>query len=211
MSGSLPTRWIVGVKPQMVRYATDCIAVSASWAGCPGDGSRPQRCRTAIPQCRAGLACDFLPRHSRGYRYCAGLAWPHERRTPFALSRERTMSRRLKVSSAQLGPINLADSRASVVEADGRDAEGGRFARLEVRGVPGARAHHLLPALLDGRPERGREVLREPDAEPGDGCRCSSWRAPRASASTWAMPSAPKRAASRTTSTPRSWSDRTAG
>src|SRR5437764_10000005 len=53
-------------------------------------------------------------------------------------------------------------------EAHGRDAEGGRFARLEVRGVSRTRAHHLLSALLDGRPERGRQVLRIADAEPGD-------------------------------------------
>jgi len=45
------------------------------------------------------------------------------------------VSRRLKVSAAQLGAIHRADSRKSVVKAAGRDAEGGRFARLEVRGV----------------------------------------------------------------------------
>ena len=58
------------------------------------------------------------------------------------------MARRLKVASAQLGPIHLADDRVSVVRrliAMLREAHG-QGCRFVV--FPGTGAHHLLSALL---------------------------------------------------------------
>src|SRR6266851_7613701 len=49
-------------------------------------------------------------------------------------------------------------------QAAGRNAQRGRFAWLQVRGVSRAGAHHLLSALVDGEPGRGRQILRGADA-----------------------------------------------
>jgi predicted amidohydrolase len=55
------------------------------------------------------------------------------------------MARNLKIAAAQLGPLHKADSRAAAVkEADAPAARGARDGR-EVRRLPRARAHHLLP------------------------------------------------------------------
>ena len=120
------------------------------------------------------------------------------------------MSRRLKVSSAQLGPIHRADSRASVVrrmiemlkEADSRGSKFVVFPELALT--------TFFPRYWYDDPNEVEKYFENQMPSP-ERRRCSSWRAPRGSASTWAMPSGRKRAASRTTSTLRSWSGRTAG
>ena len=78
------------------------------------------------------------------------------------------MARTLRVASAQLGPIHLADTREAVVarlcsmlrEAHGMGAKLVVFSR--------AGAHHLLPALLVRRHGGDRPLVRARDAERGD-------------------------------------------
>ncbi len=120
------------------------------------------------------------------------------------------MSRRLKVSSAQLGPINLADSRASVVkrmiemlkEADSRGSKFVVFPELALT--------TFFPRYWMEDPNEVEKYFESQMPSPRR-CRCSSWRAKRASASTWATPSGPRKRARPTISTRRSWSARTAG
>ena len=45
---------------------------------------------------------------------------------------------------------------------------------LHPRGLPGARPHHLLPALVHGGPGGDRQLLRARDAGAGDAGRCST-------------------------------------
>ena len=84
-------------------------------------------------------------------------------------------------------------------------ARGARHGR-QAGGLPGAGAHHLLPALLVRR--------RSPRSTPGSSARCrtprpgpcSISRRTSASASTWAMPSSRWSRAPRIATIPRSWS-----
>ena len=78
------------------------------------------------------------------------------------------VSRRLKVSAAQLGPIHRADSRKSVVkrlvemlkEADLRGSKFVVFPELALT--------TFFPRWWMERPGRGRQVFRGADAEPRD-------------------------------------------
>ena len=121
------------------------------------------------------------------------------------------MSRRLKVVRRPARPHQSRRQPQERGQAADRDAEGGRFARLEVRGVSRAGAHHLLPALVDGRPGRGRQVLRGADAEPRDAAavRAGALQGHRLLPGLCRAHGRGGRA--RTASTPRSWSGRTAG
>ena len=122
------------------------------------------------------------------------------------------MARNLKIAAAQLGAAQSRRHARGRGRAPGRAAARGPRARREVRRLSRARAHHLLPALLDGGPGRGRPaVLRADDAESRDVQPLFDWRATlrhrllprlcRADA---------RRRAARGASTPRSWSGPTA-
>ena len=80
------------------------------------------------------------------------------------------MARHLKIAAAQLGPLHKADSRAAAVKRLIEPAAGGARHGREVRRLPRARLHHLLPALVDGGPGRGRSrgIFETSDALAGD-------------------------------------------
>ena len=119
------------------------------------------------------------------------------------------MERFINVAGAQMGPIAREEfAPASGVAAPRNDARG-QGPRRRYRGVPGAGAHHLLSALVDGRRRRDRQLLRARDAQSRRRGRCSTRRNRSASASISGTPNWRKTTASRTATTPRSWWTRT--
>ena len=113
------------------------------------------------------------------------------------------MSRVLRIGGAQMGPIQKADSRQAVVRRMLDLLEQAKAAKVRPRGLSGARAHHLLSALVHDRTGRGRRLVRARDAECRDAAAVRAGRRSTASGFRSAMPSSPPTAI---TSTPPSWS-----
>ena len=86
----------------------------------------------------------------------------------------------------------------------------GRGPRVRARRVPGACAHHVLPALALRLPGRDRRLVRARDAQRRDPAALRGGEAPRDRGSISAMRSSARRMARHVASTPPSSSARTA-
>ena len=143
-----------------------------------GDGAEPRAGRgrrrrppgrarqRRVPAMRAAGASAApgadRPRARPGTKLGCRPAWPRNTRS------ENEMTRHLRTAAAQLWPRSPGRRSRIGGEAAGGDAARGARRGLPAGGVPRARAHHLLSALLVGRCGGGGPLLRTRNARTAD-------------------------------------------